>query len=165
MARYTTTISSSLSPEAAFAELADFSSAQRWDPGVVSAVRIDDGEVDDGEIDEGPLRVGSRFHLVARFGGRDVPLDYEIVELEPPRKVTFRAENRTVVSRDTITFEPRGGTGSTVTGSTVTYDADLRLKGLLRLADPVFALMFRRIGDRARDGLRAALSAIPDGVR
>ena len=53
MARYRTTIESSLPPDVAFAELADFSSAERWDPGVISARRVDNGE----------LGLGSRFHL------------------------------------------------------------------------------------------------------
>ena len=39
----------------------------------------------------------------------------------------------------------------------VTYDADVRLNGLLRIGDPVFGLVFRRIGDRARDGLAETL--------
>ena len=37
------------------------------------------------------------------------------------------------------------------------YDADLRLKGVLRLADPLLGLAFGRIGDRAAEGLRAYL--------
>ena len=63
----------------------------------------------------------------------------------------LRAETTTIVSLDTITFE------GTLTGTAVTYDADLRLKGLLRVLDPIFSLAFRRIGDRARDGLRHTL--------
>jgi hypothetical protein len=66
--------------------------------------------------------------------------------------VTLRGENATVVSLDTMTFSD-GTSGGTL----VRYDADLRLKGPLRLADPLLLLAFRRTGDRALDGLRAAL--------
>ena len=52
-------------------------------------------------------------------------------------------ENATVVSHDRITF------AATLTGTRLTYDADLRLKGLLRIADPLLGLAFRRIGHRA----------------
>ncbi len=149
MARYRTTIESSLPPDAAFAELADFSSAERWDPGVVSATRTDSGE----------LGVGSTFHLVTRFAGREVPLDYEVVGFDRDRQVTLRAENATIVSLDTITFEPSGA-GET----SVTYDADLRLKGPLRLFDPLLGMVFRRIGDHARDGLRRALRPAVGGT-
>lgn len=146
MAHYRTTIESSLPPEEAFAELADFSSSERWDPGVTSARRLDDGAVG----------VGSTFEVISRFAGRDVPLVYEIVELEPHRRLVLRAESRTVVSLDTITFEPAAA------GTSVTYDADLRLRGLVRVVDPLLGLAFNRIGDRARDGLRETLRAQPD---
>lgn len=141
MARYRTTIVSTLAPETAFAELSDFSSAERWDPGVVEARRLD----------EGALGVGSRFRVVARFAGRNVPLEYVIATFDPPRTVALRADSATVVSLDTITFEPDP------LGTAVTYDADLRLKGPLRIFEPLLALAFGRIGDRARDGLRDAL--------
>ena len=39
------------------------------------------------------------------------------------------------------------------------YRADLALRGPSRLAAPIVALAFRRIGDRAADGLLAALAA------
>ena len=46
-----------------------------------------------------------------------------------------------------------------VTGRTVTYDADLRLKGPLGgVLDTLLGLAFRRIGDRATAGLRETLS-------
>jgi hypothetical protein len=141
MARYRTTIDTALSPETAFGELADFSSAERWDPGVVEARRLD----------AGPLGVGSRFHVVARFAGRDVPLEYQIIVFDPPNTVALRAESARVVSVDTITFAP------SPSGTAVTYDAALRLKGPLRILDPLLAIAFRRIGDHARDGLRHAL--------
>lgn len=143
MARYRTTIESSWSVSEAFAYLADFSSSQEWDPGVVAASRLDDGEVG----------TGSRFRVVSRFAGRDVPLEYEIVGFEHDRQVVLRAENGQVRSTDTITFAPR------TDGSTVTYDADLRPKGVFVILDPVLSLLFRRIGDQARDGLRRVLGA------
>jgi hypothetical protein len=57
-----------------------------------------------------------------------------------------------VVSLDRITFEMTAG------GTRVTYDADLALKGLLRIADPLLALAFNRVGDRALAGLRRTLA-------
>ena len=90
--------------------------------------------------------------MVAEFLGRKNELTYRIVEYDPPHAVTFRGENSTVVSRDRITFE------STAAGTRVTYDADLALKGLLRIADPLLALAFNRVGDRALAGLRRTLA-------
>ena len=45
----------------------------------------------------------------------------------------------------------------TATGSSVTYDADLRLRGPWRAFSPLMAIGFRRIGERAADGLTTAL--------
>ena len=96
---------------------------------------------------------GTEFRLVAEFLGRKNELTYRIVEYDPPHAVTFLGENTTVVSRDRITFE------STAAGTRVTYDADLALKGLLRITDPLLALAFNRVGDRALAGLTRTLAA------
>ncbi|MBV8942950.1 MAG: hypothetical protein JO240_14570, partial [Solirubrobacterales bacterium] len=44
------------------------------------------------------------------------------------------------------------------------YDAELRLKGLLRLADQLLALAFNRVGDRALAGLREVLARPAPGA-
>lgn len=141
MARYRATVETELPLEEAFDYLSDFSTTQEWDPGVVRAARVD----------EGPVGNGSEFNLVASFMGRDNELTYGVVEYAPPTGVTFRGENATVVSLDRITLDRRGG------GTTITYDADLRLKGVLRVLDPVLGLAFRRVGDRALAGLSRTL--------
>ena len=90
---------------------------------------------------------------MADFLGRKAALTYRIVEFEPGKAVTLRGENATVVSLDRITFEPSDG------GTRVTYDADLALKGPLRIADPLLGLAFDRVGDRALEGLRETLGS------
>ena len=82
MVRYATTIGSALSQAAAFAYLADFANARHWDPSVREARRLD----------EAPIGLGAAFDLVARFAGRDVPLRYEIVDYDAPRRVVLEAQ-------------------------------------------------------------------------
>jgi hypothetical protein len=41
----------------------------------------------------------------------------------------------------------------------MTYDADLRFKGIAAVANPLLAVGFRRVGDRARDSLRSLLTS------
>ena len=142
MARYRASIETQWTPEEAFAYLSDFSTSEEWDPGVVEAERVGGGAV--GE--------GTEFRLVAEFLARKTPLTYRLVEYEPSRAVTFVGENASVASHDRITFE------TTATGTRVTYDAELRLKGLLRLAEPLLALAFNRVGDRALAGLDEVLA-------
>ncbi|MGI8571484.1 MAG: SRPBCC family protein [Solirubrobacteraceae bacterium] len=141
MAGYRASLETQRGGEDAFAYLSDFSTSREWDPGVVQAQRLDDG----------PIDVGAEFRLVARFLGRRIPLTYRIVEYDPPHAVTFLGENATVISRDRITFE------TTEEGTRITYDADLQLRGRLRIADAVLGLAFDRVGDRALAGLRRTL--------
>ena len=142
MARYQAAIHTDWSPQDVFTYLSDFSSTQEWDPGVVEAERLG----------EAPIDLGSEFRLLAEFMGRKTPLTYRIVEYDPPRALTFLGENGTVTSRDRITFEKAGR------GTRVTYDADLRLKGALRVVDPLLRIAFTQTGDRALKGLNAVLA-------
>jgi len=142
MARYRASIETLWTPEEAFAYLSDFSTSAEWDPGVVQAERVGTGAV----------ALGAEFRLVAEFLGRKTPLSYRVIEYEPPSAVTFLGENATVVSHDRITFE------TIATGTRVTYDAELSLKGLLRVADLLLGLAFNRVGDPALAGLREVLA-------
>ena len=114
MAHYAATVTSPGSAAEVFEYLADFSSTAEWDPGVSEARRLN----------ADPLRAGARFHVVADFLGRRVPLEYRTVEIDPPRRVVLRAETETVVSEDTITVRALRGSGSEVT-----YDARLAAPG------------------------------------
>ncbi len=143
MAHYQASLDASRSPQEAFAYLSDFSTTAEWDPGVVEAERLGDG----------PVGEGTEFRLLARFLGRETPLVYRMVEYDPPAAMTVRGENASVVSLDRITFEPLSD------GTRITYDAQLTLKGAMKLADPLLALAFKRVGDRALEGLRATLAA------
>ncbi len=135
MAHYVTTIDSRLSPEEAFAYMADFSNAREWDPSVTEA-----------------RRDGTAFELIAKFGGRPVPLRYEVLSTDPPRQIRLEARKPSFTSRDTITVAVAPG------GSTVHYDAVLEFKGAGRVFDPLMQLLFNRTGAKAAAGLRAALN-------
>jgi len=148
MARYQATLATEQSQHDAFAYLSDFSTAAEWDPGVVEA-----------ECVNRPARgEGAEFRLVADFLGRRTPVSYRIVEYDPPQAVTFMGENATVTSLDRITFAPIAG------GTRVTYDAHLRLKGPLQIADPLLKLAFHRVAGRALAGLRRTLPPPPGGT-
>jgi Polyketide cyclase / dehydrase and lipid transport len=142
MARYVTTIESALAPVEAFAFMADFSNAIRWDPSVVDASRSSGAG----------LGAGSMFDLVVVFGGRRIPMRYEIVFYDEPRVFVVEAQKASFTSRDTISVAPAEG------GSKVHYDAVLEFKGFGRVLDPVMQLLFNHTGGKAATGLRAALN-------
>jgi len=152
MARYLMRVRTPLSPSEAFAYMADLNHFAAWDPGVDRVEQVSG---------EGPGPDAS-FDVAVKAVGRSVTLRYNIVSYEAPTSVVAFAESSLLTSRDTITVEP-SDTGS---GSIVTYDAVLKLKGVLALADPLLGLSFKRIGDRAGAGLVAALEGerLPEPV-
>ncbi len=141
MAHYRASIVTSRPLQEVFTYLSDFSTTAEWDPSVIEAERVGDA----------PVGEGTEFRLLTEFLGRKAELTYRIVEHDPPNAVTFRGENASVISLDRITFEPREAQ------TLITYDAQLTLKGPFKLADPLLALAFRRVGDRALAGLRGTV--------
>ena len=136
MARYTTTIDSTLPPEEAYAYMADFSNALEWDPSVTEARRSGD----------------DAFDLVAKFGASSVKLHYVVAASDPPRSIVLEARKPSFTSRDTITVTAAPG------GSAVHYDARLEFSGVGRVFDPLMQLLFNRTGAKAAAGMRAALN-------
>ena len=152
MAHYRTHISTLMPRDQAFSLLSRFDRAAEWDPGVDAGTMLTPE----------PVGPGSRFALRARFCGRSLPLEYEVTEFESGSQLTLRAENPFVRSIDTISFTsaaPATPTAGDPQGTDVTYDARLEPKGLMRLAAPLLAIAFRRIGDRAASGLHAFLQS------
>jgi hypothetical protein len=138
MARYVASVESPWPRERAFDYLAAFANIADWDPGVVRAKALTPEQ----------LAVGARFEVVSSFMGREVPLVYETVEIDRPRRVLLRAETGSIVSLDEMSFDVRPGGGTIVT-----YDARLSLTGPLRAFGPLMGIALRRLGDAARDGL------------
>lgn len=143
MARYVTTVKTAKSPKEVFAYMADLRNFAEWDPGV-KAVRQVKGSAG------GPDAV---FDVTVAGVGRDLTLRYVTEEYDAPRNLLVVARSMVFTSIDRITVKPDGK------GSILTYDADLRLNGVLRLGDLGLRLMFGKIGDRAAAGLRRVLDA------
>ena len=141
MPHFTAVIETPHAIEEVFDRLADFSSAEEWDPGTVRARRLDDG----------PVAVGSRFELTVTFLGRESTLVYELVELRRPNRIVLVGQNRFARSLDTITLARLDG------ATRVTYDAELTLKGLASPFHVLLGPVFDRLGREAADGLREAL--------
>jgi len=147
MARYLATVESRSPAAETFGYLAAFSNAAEWDPGVRAAQRLDPG----------PVRAGSRFRLVVPFAGARMSLTYEVTGFVPDREVVLQAANAVLRSTDRIVV-----TGA-ADGSTVRYDAEVRLRGPLRVLDLLLRPGFRVVAERAAAGLADALSRVPPG--
>lgn len=145
MARYVVHVRTQMPPNDAFAYMADLTNFPDWDPGVDRAEQIEG---------DGP-GLGAAFDVAVKLPGRTMTLRYDTITFDDASTtMTAFAENALFTSEDTITVETDGDGD----GSVVTYDAELKLKGLLALSDPLLGLTFNQIGDRAAAGLVEALA-------
>ncbi len=127
--------------EEAFDAVADFSSAEGWDPGVISAARIVDGA-------ESPSGVGARYRLSVTFNGRESQMTYVTTDYVRPTRVVLEGDGPRITATDTMGFEPTADGGTRIT-----YEADLRLKGLAKVATPLLKRPFDLMGERALAGM------------
>lgn len=127
-----------------FDYLADFTTTTEWDPGTVATSR-----------EHGDGGVGTIYRNTSRFLGRNTQLRYEVMALEPQRRIHLRGTNATVVADDTMTFAP------VPDGTKVTYTAEFRFSGPARYLASLFRPALRRLGNKAEQGMRTALIRLP----
>lgn len=137
------TVETTAAPGPVFAYLSDFTNTNEWDPGTISTERV-----------EGDGGVGTVYHNVSEFNGNKSELRYEVVDLVPERRIALKGEGKSVHADDTMELAPSG------TGTRVTYTADIRLKGLLKVAEPFLGKAFKKLGDEAEEGLNKALAQL-----
>jgi carbon monoxide dehydrogenase subunit G len=142
MTRYQTKLRTPQSPEEAFAYMADLRNFAQWDPGVRRVTQVQGEGGGAGAVFDVTLATK-----------RENTLRYRTAVFDPPRAVVVIAKTSVLTSEDRITID------ADPAGTIVTYDADLRLNGPLRLGDPLLRAVFKRIADRATAGLRQALDA------
>jgi carbon monoxide dehydrogenase subunit G len=128
-----------------FAYLADFSNGPEWDPGQESSVARDE---------TGP-RLGQIYDVMVLWGDRKLPMVYEVTAYKPNYMITLVGDGSTTHAVDTLEFaEVSDG------GTAVTYTADIRLKGVLRLAEPFLGSKFKELADDAEAGIAAQLNRL-----
>ena len=138
------TIHTTLPRDEAFAYIADWSRQAEWDPNTVSVERIGEG---------GP-EIGARYAMeVKLIGSRTGTMEYRITELVPPERIVLVGEGSGVWSEDVITFTETG------TGTRVDYQAEIKLRGLLGLMQPLLGRAFDGIAKGAVSGMKRELDA------
>jgi Polyketide cyclase / dehydrase and lipid transport len=142
MARYVVTVRTLRTPHEVFAYMADLRNFVDWDPGVKQVTQVEGSG-------GGP---NASFDVVVKARWGEPTLRYVTTHYEEPDLVLIEARSRILTSIDRITVT------SSADGCLVTYDAQLELNGPLRCADFVLKPFFRRIGDRAAQGLVTALA-------
>lgn len=134
------------SPAVVIDYLKDFTHATEWDPGTVSCTRIDSG----------PIVVGSTFHNVSKIAGVSTELTYTLQQLTADT-IVLVGTNESATSTDTITVVPDP---DDATGSQITYEAVIDMKGAAKLAAPVVKVVFEKIGSDTEDQMRDAVNRL-----
>jgi len=142
MARYHAAVQSRRPVQDTFDYLATFSNAAEWDPGVLDAQ----------QLDPGPVAAGTRFRLVVPFLGRRLPLTYAVTGYGPGRRVALAATSGVLRVTDRI---------EVTDDAVVSYDAEVVLRGPLRLLDALLRPGFRAVAERAAHGLAEVLATSP----
>jgi hypothetical protein len=143
MARYVTTKPTVWDADTAFAWMADLRHLAVWDPSITGSEQV---------VGEGPAE-GAEYDVTLEIAGRETTMRYRIVEWEPgERRLLATSETSVLTSYDRISVATEGG------AATVTYDADLVLKGPAKVGDPVLGVGFDRMGDKAAAGLEETLA-------
>ena len=123
--------------------LADFAHAQQWDPGTRTCTATG----------AGPVEVGSTWHNVSVFRGKETELTYRLLTREENRLV-FQGDNKTATSTDDMTFAAVTG------GTSITYRAHIRFHGLVKLVGWAVQSEFNKLGDRTVAQLTRVLNGL-----
>ncbi len=129
--------------EESFAYVADFTTVAEWDPGIHESRKV-----------SGDGGVGTVYDVQAAFRGKTMPFTYTVTELEENRRIVLDGVGEKATSVDTIAFEAAGDGGTRIT-----YTADFKLKGVLRVAEPFLGSTFKSLARKALEGLEAKLGA------
>lgn len=151
MTRLHEVIETRLDQPTAFAFIADFANASRWDPGVATSEPIEAGQRQVG--------VGSRYRLGIRLRGKVSPMEYRITEHVPSSRVVLVGEGSGVSAVDVIEFQ------AIPSGTRIEYTADIRLAGLLRLVQPLLGGSFAKVAHDALSGMKRTLDAMADAPK
>jgi hypothetical protein len=128
-------------PEEALNFIGDFRNLLLWDPSCQSA-RMTQGET---------LAAGTRFHVVIRFAGRDIPMEYAVREYQLGRRIVLEGRSDKARALDTISAESR------TNGCRVTYSAEITVDGAGVLMDTAMKLLFTPTVRRGMANLRRLL--------
>jgi carbon monoxide dehydrogenase subunit G len=144
MPSITRTFTTTASPEAAHAYLADFRNAEGWDPGTKTCERT-----------SGDGGVGTTYRNVSAFLGREVELTYTTTELTSPTHVLLTGSNDSFDGHDRFDIAPSGA------GAEITYQAEMHFSGASAIAAPVVAAYLPFLAKKTVDQLRDCLDGLP----
>ena len=143
MVEYEASVEVERPPDDVFAFIRDFPRMHEWEPSIVEQ-RV---------LTEGPIGAGTRGLEVRRMLGRRVESSWELIEYEPPRRLTMTFASGKVTGVGRFTLEPVEG------GTRVRVGVEACGGRLLTLLQPIAARAFRRMDERTLRHLKEAAEA------
>lgn len=140
MAMYVISEQIEAAPEEVYAWLVD---VERWPARIPSITKV-------AKESEGPLAVGAKFAETRVMYGKEASETWEVVELEPPRRLVTRCESMGTTWLATHLVEPSGS------GTSLTLQLELTYQSL------VAKLFGALMGGTVTKACRADLAAIRD---
>lgn len=123
--------------------LSDFTTTEQWDPPTQETRRV-----------EGDGGVGTVYRNRSRVLGQDTEITYTVVEHQPPHRLQLRGDAGRVQFLDTIEVQRLGSEVR------VHYTVEYRLKGLAKVATPLFSRTMDKVADDAAEQMGAVLNAL-----
>lgn len=134
------TITTRTPPDLVWRYLSDFTTAKEWYPVTTSTVR-----------EQGDGGIGTVYRNVWRMLGRELEVEYTVVEHEAPHLLRLRGSTDSLELEDTIIVEPEGS------GSTVIYREEFTPQGTAKLAIPLRPLALRNLADDTAEAIEERL--------
>ena len=136
-------LSTAKSPQEVYDYLVDFERHPEW--------RFD---VLDSKLVEGEAgRAGARYWQRVKQGRRELEVDVELTEAEPPRRVGLRT-----LHEGPVTASGTYNISAAASGSEVINDVVIETRGVLRLFEPLMGPQLRKTAARYEQALRERLA-------
>lgn len=116
-----------------------FETIKEWDPNVRES-RLVSSTKD---------HIGDEYHLVTIWNGQDSCMTYFTTEYEHNKKITLFAENDKITSKDQICFAE----GDQPKTTKFTYNANIKLKGLLKIFTVFIVSDLEKLADDTKQGV------------
>lgn len=103
-----------------------------------------------------PIGVGSRYLIVSRFLGIDIPLEVEVTEYEVNKRVASRAASSGFIVNGRTLYSTEGNNTVVVT------ESEIHPRGLWKLLQPVLPRMIAKSSAQDYERLKSALEVTPE---
>lgn len=128
-------------PEDVFAFVFEPANAAKWQEGVVLAEFTS----------EGPLGMGSTWRNVSKMIGREIDLEFEVTDYDPPHRLCYTSISGPVQTKTCVTFESQNG------GTLMTFSGEGKPSGFLKMAEGILRKRLESQFEKNLNKLKALL--------